>query len=549
MTSQSASDSDGSSAGFERPQSDVAEPLLKMRGIHKRFPGVHALRGVQLDVRAGEVHALVGENGAGKSSLMHILAGVYRADEGTIDFNRQQDVRIQDERAAQKLGIAIVFQERSLFSPLSVAENIFAARQPVNRFGRIDRRRLFTGAEALLKQVSLGHIKPQSPLAELSLAQQQMVEIAKALSLNARLIIFDEPTAALTGTETRALFEVIARLKQAGVAIIYISHRLEEIFEIADRVTVLKDGDWQGTSMVAETNTDRLISRMVGRDIALYQRHADGFTDSRPVMLEVKGLNDADGLRGSRPFLCDINFHVRAGEIVVLAGLAGAGRTELALSLFGARPRASGEIRIAGQSTDIRSPAQAIAAGIGYASEDRKEAGLFPEMSVAQNIVAAKLSAFGSWWFDDRRGYSVAEDYRQRLRLAAPTVRQIVRNLSGGNQQKVVLAKWLLVNPKVLIVDEPTRGIDVGAKTEVHALLREVARNGAAVIVISSDLPEVLALADRIIVLREGRIAGELNGSSASEESILRLATMALMDKRSEIPSGNREIGHRSSKI
>jgi ABC-type sugar transport system ATPase subunit len=503
-----------------------------MRGIHKRFPGVHALKGVHLEVRAGEVHALVGENGAGKTTLMHILAGVYRADEGTIDFNRQQDVVIQDERAAQKLGIAIVFQERSLFSTLSVAENIFAARQPVDRFGRIDRRRLFAGAEELLKQVGLGRIEPQTPLAGLSTAQQQMVEIAKALSLDAKLIIFDEPTAALTGTETRALFEVITRLKQAGVGIIYISHRLEEIFKIADRVTVLKDGVLQGTFPVAQTNTDRLISCMVGREIALHQRHAAGAADSRPVMLEVKGLNDAESLRHSRPFLHDITFQVRAGEILVLAGLAGAGRTELALSLFGARPRASGEIRVAGQATDIGSPAEAIAAGIGYASEDRKEAGLFPEMSIAQNIVAAKLDAFGSWWFDDRRGNGVAEEYRRRLRLATPTVSQVVRNLSGGNQQKVVLAKWLLVNPKVLIVDEPTRGIDVGAKTEVHALLREVARNGAAVIVISSDLPEVLAVADRIIVMREGRIAGALKGASASEEAVLRLATSALMDKQ-----------------
>jgi ABC-type sugar transport system ATPase subunit len=549
MTPNPASDPDGASKAFDRPQPDVGEPLLRMRGIHKRFPGVHALRGVQLDVRAGEVHALVGENGAGKSTLMHILAGVDQADEGTIDFNRQPNVVLHDERAAQKLGIAIVFQERSLFSPLSVAENIFAARQPVNRVGRIDRRRLFNEAEALLKQVSLEQVNPQSPLAQLSLAQQQMVEIAKALSLNARLIIFDEPTAALTGTETRALFEVIARLKRTGVGIIYISHRLEEIFEIADRVTVLKDGIWQGTSPVAETTTDQLISRMVGREIALHQRHTDSSTDRHPVMLEVKGLNDAEEFRQSRPFLCNINFQVCGGEIVVLAGLAGAGRTELALSLFGARPRASGEIRIAGQAVDIRSPAEAIAVGIGYATEDRKETGLFPEMSVALNIVVAKLNAFGSWWFDDRRSNSVADDYRRRLRLATPTVSQVVRNLSGGNQQKVVLAKWLLVNPKILIVDEPTRGIDVGAKTEVHALLREMARTGAAVIVISSDLPEVLAVADRIIVMREGRISGELNGSSASEESILRLATTASMDKRSGNPSGNREIGHRSSKI
>jgi ABC-type sugar transport system ATPase subunit len=501
-------------------------PLLALRGIHKRFPGVHALKGVQLEVRPGEVHALVGENGAGKSTLMHILAGVYQPDEGAIVFNGQTNIAITSERAAQQLGIAIVFQERSLFGTLNVAENIFAGRQPIGGLGRIDRRELFACAQALLKQVGLEHVRPQTALSELSPAQQQMVEISKALSLNAKLMILDEPTAALSDTETRALFRVIRQLRQAGVGVIYISHRLEEIFEIADRVTVLKDGEWQGTFAVAETHPDQLVSRMVGRELALHQRSADVALEVQSVMFEVTGLNDAESFHGTRPFLQDIRLEVRSGEIVVLAGLAGAGRTELALSLFGARPRASGEIRIGGEVVGIRSPAEAIAAGIGYASEDRKEAGLFLDMTVAQNIVAAKLGEFGSWWFDDRRGSGVAEDYCQRLRIATPDVGQVVRHLSGGNQQKVVLSKWLLVNPKVLIVDEPTRGIDVGAKTEVHRLLREVAQRGTAVIVISSDLPEVLSVADRILVMREGRIAGELNGAGATEEGVMRLASM-----------------------
>ena len=280
-----------------------ATPLLQMHRIHKRFPGVHALKGIDFDVQRGEVHALVGENGAGKSTLMHILAGVYQPDEGYIDFNGEQNVVIANERQSQILGIAIVFQERSLFGTLSVAENIFAARQPANAIGRIDRKQLFADTEKLLHDVALDYIKPQQHLSELSLAQQQMIEIAKALSLNARLIIFDEPTAALTDKETRALFSVIAQLKQAGVGIVYISHRLEEVFEIADRVTVLKDGTWQGTFAVSETSTDQLISRMVGREIALHQRHTDAVAETSPVMLEVRGLTDGAEFRDTRPFL------------------------------------------------------------------------------------------------------------------------------------------------------------------------------------------------------------------------------------------------------
>ncbi|MGH9839746.1 MAG: sugar ABC transporter ATP-binding protein [Blastocatellia bacterium] len=505
-----------------------AGPLLVLGGIHKSFPGVRALKGVSLEVRAGEVHALVGENGAGKSTLMNILAGVHQPDSGNISFDGQTSVVIGDEKAAQNLGIAIVFQERSLFPELNVAENIFAARQPAGRLGRIDRPRLFADTRALLTQVGLEAVEPQALAGDLAPAEQQMVEVAKALSLNARLIIFDEPTAALTEAETQALFRVIAQLRRRGTGVIYISHRLEEIFQLADRVTVLKDGEWQATFSVAETNAGELVSRMVGRELALHQQRGDTVKAAAEVRLEVRNLNDADALKRSRPFLREISLSVRAGEIVALAGLAGAGRTELALSLFGARPRAAGEIFISGKQVSIHSPAEAIAAGIGYASEDRKEAGLFPEMTIARNMAAAGLGQFGTWWLDDRRSEQVAEEFRQKLRIASRGPRQIVQTLSGGNQQKVVLARWLLVNPQVLIVDEPTRGIDVGAKTEVHELLFELARRGTAVIVISSDLPEVLAVADRIIVMREGRISGELNGAEATEEKIMRLASMSL---------------------
>ncbi|MBM3832497.1 MAG: sugar ABC transporter ATP-binding protein [Verrucomicrobia bacterium] len=510
-----------------QPASLLSQPLLQMREIHERFPGVHVLKGVNFDVYEGEVHALIGENGAGKSTLMHILAGVCGLESGRIDFGGRSDIIIPDGHSSQQLGIAIVFQERSLFGTLSVAENIFAARQPANRLGKIDRKKLSAQTRALLTRVGLD-VEPRTPLSELPPAQQHMAEIAKALSLNARLIIFDEPTAALTETETRALFKVIGQLKQAGVGIVYISHRLEEIFQIANRVTVLKDGAWQGTFQVSETNTDDLIARMVGRELSLHRRREDVATVRGRVILDVRNLTDAEQFRGSRPFLQNISLQARAGEIAVFAGLAGAGRTELALSLFGVRPRASGDVYIDGRQVFIRSPADAIAAGFGYTSEDRKEAGLFLDQTITQNIVSSRLNEFGAWWLDDRRGEQMAEQFRRKLSVNCQGVRQVVQTLSGGNQQKIVLAKWLLVNPRVLVVDEPTRGIDVGAKAEVHTLLREFASGGAAVIVISSDLPEVLAIADRILVMREGRIVGEVAGSEATEEKIMRLAAISV---------------------
>ena len=497
--------------------------LLSMHGIRKRFGGVQALNGVNLEVRAGEVHALVGENGAGKSTLMHILAGVHQPDEGRIDLDGKANVILANEHAAQQCGVAIVFQERSLFSSLSVAENIFAGRQPV-MWGRIKRKQLYQDTALLLREVGLA-CDPKTPLSELSAAQQQMVEIAKALSLNAKLIIFDEPTAALTETETAALFRVIVDLKRRNVGVVYISHRLEEIFKIADRVTVLKDGVGQGTFEVSEITTDRLITLMVGRALSFHRAEARDIS-AAPMMLEVKGLNDRSLETEVKTVLCDISFKVRQGEIVALAGLCGAGRTELALSIFGARPRDSGEIFVGGQRVQIHSPADAIAAGLAYVPEDRKEAGLFLDMTIAQNTAASSLKEFGMWWFDDAKGHAKAEEFRNRLRIASHSAKQVVQSLSGGNQQKVVLARWLLIRPKVLIVDEPTRGIDVGAKAEVHSLIRDLARAGTAIVVISSDLPEVLAVADRILVMREGRMTGELNGTDATEEKIMRYASM-----------------------
>lgn len=500
----------------------VQRPLLKIENIQKRFPGVHALKGVSLEVYPGEVHALVGENGAGKSTLMHILAGVYQPDGGSLSFDGQNSLVIDDERKAQEIGIGIVYQERSLFSLLSVAENIFAARQPVRRGGRIDQRALLENARRFLQQIDM-NIDPKMPLYQLSPAEQQMVEIAKALSLDARLLIFDEPTAALTETETNALFAVIKRLRQQGVGIIYISHRLEEIFNIADRVTVLKDGEFQGTFDVAKTTAQELVARMVGRDIARLE--FDKPAENGRIMLEVRHLSDQRLARNARIALKDISFALRAGEILVFAGLAGAGRTELALTIFGARPLGSGEILVEGKPIHIHSPQDAIAAGIGYLSEDRKEAGLFLPMTIADNIAVTRLRQFGTWRLNDRKRDEVAEEYRQKLSIAARSVKQVLQTLSGGNQQKVAISKWLLLNPKILIVDEPTRGIDVGAKAEVHNLLYKLAREGMAIIVISSELPEVLAVADRILVICEGRISAELSRAEATESKIVHYAS------------------------
>jgi ABC-type sugar transport system ATPase subunit len=509
--------------------SGAAAPLLAMRGIHKRFPGVHALRGVDLEVSRGEVHALVGENGAGKSTLMHILAGLFPPDEGSLELDGQSIGSIESEHAARELGIAIVFQERSLFRPLTVAENIFAGREPVGRWGILDRRELRRRAGDLLEALEL-EVDPASPLEDLSPAEEQMVEIAKALSLRARLIIFDEPTAALSEHETEVLFRTIRGLKLREVGVIYISHRLEEIFRIADRVTVLKDGEGQGTFPASNVEPGELIRLMVGREPLPLQAESAGGSagsDARSVVLEVRDLRDPEGRRG-RAVLRGVSLQARAGEVLVLAGLTGSGRTELALSIFGARSSAGGEVLLDGRRLALRSPADAIRAGIGYLSEDRKESGLFLEMSISSNIAAARLEEFGSLWLDDRRIGAAASEFREKLRIASRGVDQEVRTLSGGNQQKVLLARWLRIRPRVLIVDEPTRGVDVGAKGEIHRLLRALAREGTAVIAISSDLPEVLALADRILILREGRVSGELAASEASEEEVLRLATLPL---------------------
>jgi rhamnose transport system ATP-binding protein len=491
-------------------------PLLEARGISKSFPGVRALKGVDLEVRSGEVHAVLGENGAGKSTLMHILAGGFPPDEGSL-FLAGKAVSFPSPQAAQEAGVAIVFQERSLAGSLSVAENVFFGRQPTKRWGIIDQRRMREDTLVLLRELDV-QLNPETAVEDLSPADQQMVEIAKALSLDARLLVLDEPTSTLTEAETATLFRVISRLRDRGAGIIYISHRMTEVFRISDRITVLRDGEYQGTFLPAAVSEEQLISRMVGREFRFSAAESASPSAGSAPVLEVHGLSD-DGL------LREISFQIRAGEITGLAGLAGSGRTELAMAIFGARPISSGRIVINGRSVRVGSPRDAIRAGIGYLPEDRKDAGLFLEMSLAANFGAASLERFGCWWLADRAMAEQAADAAARLRLTNPRARA-VQELSGGNQQKVMLARWLLVRPPIFIVDEPTRGIDIGAKMEVHQLLRQLAREGAAILVISSELPEVLALADRILVMREGRLVDDIPRAEASEESLLRSATL-----------------------
>jgi ribose transport system ATP-binding protein/rhamnose transport system ATP-binding protein len=490
-------------------------PRLDARGIGKTFPGVVALEDVSVSVRPGEIHALLGENGAGKSTLGKIIGGVYGADAGEIRLDGAPVAGL-DEKRAGRLGIGIVHQEGSLVPQLSVAENVFAGRQPTGFLGQIDRKALRDKTRAVLDELGVA-IDPEARIAELSPAQGQVVEIAKALSRDLRLLILDEPTAALTLTETQNLFRLVRRLAGRGVAVIYVSHRLAEIFELCHRVTVLKDGRLVGTREVAATSPDELIRMMVGRDVLL-ARSAEPRRPG-PVVIEARHV-------AAPPFVADASITVRAGEIVCLAGLVGAGRTEFCETLFGARRRTAGDILFRGQPARLAGPWDAMAARIGMVCEDRKQAGLFLDMDLAANISAAVLDQVSRHGQVSRaRAEALAEKFVADLGITTPSVRQLVGNLSGGNQQKVLLAKWLALKPEALIVDEPTRGVDVGARSAIYGILRGLAAKGVALLVVSSDLPEVLALSDRIVVMAEGRTVGELEGGTASEEAVLRLAT------------------------
>lgn len=490
-------------------------PLLAMRGIQKRFGGVWALRGVDLTVRAGEVLALVGENGAGKSTLMEILCGNVRADAGDIIY-AGQPVHFAGAREAAFAGISIVHQELSLVPHLTVGENVFCAREPVIPvLGFVNRRQLYRQAAEILKRFDLD-IAPNVRVGDLPVALQQMVEIAKALSLDCRVLVLDEPTSALTDRETDYLFDIVRRLRDQGVAVIYISHKLQEVFALADRVMVLRDGEHVGTRSLEEVDPDALVRMMVGRELGSGYPARDGVR-GRPV-LRVEGLTRAPRFR-------DVSFEVHAGEILGLAGLVGAGRTDVARAIFGADPLDRGTVFLEGRRVTVHDPGVAIGLGIGYVPEDRKELGLFLGLSVQRNICAASLGENSvAGFMSPRRERRMAHRFVQRLRIRTPSLQEATYNLSGGNQQKVMLAKWLSIKPKVLIVDEPTRGVDVGAKAEVHTILRELARRGVAVLMISSELPEILGASDRILVMYEGRVTGGLDAAEATEERIMFLA-------------------------
>ncbi|WP_312530251.1 sugar ABC transporter ATP-binding protein [Paracoccus sp. (in: a-proteobacteria)] len=490
--------------------------LVRMSAITKTFPGVKALDAVNFDLRSGEVHALMGENGAGKSTLMKILSGVYTPDGGQIQVNGAA-ATIDGPRAAQALGIGIIHQELALMNDLTAAQNILIGQEPRQSFGRIDEKALNQRAAQLFARMNID-IDPKARVGGLTIARQQMIEIAKALNLNSRILIMDEPTAALNDAEIAELFTIIRQLRAEGVGIVYISHKMDEIKQISDRVTVMRDGKYVGTVQAADTPISTIISMMVGRELG---NEIAQFPDTsgNNIMLSVRGLTRGRDIR-------DVSFDLRAGEILGFAGLMGAGRTEVARAIFGADRLEAGQILVKGQPVNIRSPRDAVRAGIGYLSEDRKHFGLALPMDVRANIAMASLPGYSDRMgrIEERKLADIAKDFIKRLGIRTPSDRQEVRLLSGGNQQKVVIAKWLLRDCDILIFDEPTRGIDIGAKSEIYALLNGLAAQGKAIIVISSELPEVLRLSHRIAVMCEGRLTGFLPAHS-SQEAIMELAT------------------------
>jgi len=487
-----------------------------MRNICKTYPGVRALDNVSLEVRGGEVHALVGENGAGKSTLMKILAGAETADSGEI-LLKGSPVQIDSPQKAMDLGISTIYQEFNLVPYLNAAENIFLGREPRAKVpGFVDFRTMYNEAQQVIDRLGVA-LDIRTPVNRLSIAQQQMVEIAKATSRRSDIIVMDEPSATLTEHELERLFALIRQLRADGVAVIYISHRLDEIFEIADRVTVLRDGKHIATRDVKDITRDEIIRLMVGRE--LNQMIPKVPAPIGDVVLEVRNISSQNKLH-------DVSLTVRKGEVVGLAGLVGAGRTELARAIFGADPMDTGEILLEGRPVHVRSPQDAIKLGIGLVTEDRKAQGLVLGMAVRENITLANLRALTRFNFIMAgREREVAQKFVTELSIRTPSIEQAVQNLSGGNQQKVVLAKWLFTQSKVLIFDEPTRGIDVGAKTEIYQLMNSLAAQGVGIIMISSELPEVIGMSDRIVVMHEGRIAGELSAAEATQERIMQLAT------------------------
>ncbi len=502
----------------------MTAPLLEMREIRKRFPGVLALDRVSFDLQAGEIHALVGENGAGKSTLMNVLGGVYPHGTYEGEIRVGGDVRRFDGvRASEEAGIAVVHQELSLVPEFTIAENIFLGREP-RRFGVIRAEEIHSRAQRMLDELHLA-LQAQTPLGYLGIGQQHLVEIAKALTREARILVLDEPTAALTESEVDVLFAILGRLRAGGAGIIYISHKLDEVFHLADRITVLRDGHTVSTDPASALDTQSLIARMVGREVA------DIFPPSQrtpqDVVFEARGVTVEDPHVRGKLLVDDVSLSVRRGEVVGIAGLVGAGRSELMMAIFGAHPgRKSGTISVAGKTVSISGPSDAIAAGIGFVTEDRKRFGLLLDHTIVTNLTLAALKRISGPLVTDVDAETAAGQRSMReLRIKANSVFTIAGTLSGGNQQKVVLAKWLLTEPRVLFLDEPTRGIDIGAKQEIYMQINRLAGEGMAIVLVSSELPEVLGLSDRVLVLHEGRLTGQFRREEATAEAVMAAAT------------------------
>ncbi len=494
----------------------MSEVILKLCNIRKEFPGVIALDNVNLSVQKGEVHAIVGENGAGKSTLMNILSGTYMPNQGQIFF-KSEEISFREPRDSQDAGIAMIHQELSLSPSLSIYENIFVGRLKKNRLGLIDRPRMIKESLMLLEELGIRNLDPAMPVRDLSVSQQQLVEIAKAISLQSDIIIMDEPTSSLTNNETVYLFKIIEKLKQKGVSILFISHRMDEVFNISDKITVLRDGRYIECLVTGETDEKEIVSLMVGRPLdKQFHREKRIFIDQDPI-LEVKNLALENAFR-------DISFQLFKGEILGLTGLVGAGRSELVQAIFGVDSHPEGEIFLEGKAVGISHVDEAIEYGIGLIPEGRKIQGIFRDLTVRENISITNLAEQKRFFINRKKEKDFVDSYIQKLRIKTPGPEQKMKFLSGGNQQKAILARWLVNNPRILILDEPTHGIDVGAKAEIYELMDQLASQGMAILLISSELPEILTMSDRIMVMSEGRINGIIPGDEASQEKIMELA-------------------------
>ena len=495
----------------------MGETILKMQGIQKYFSGVHALKGVDFELRAGEVHALMGENGAGKSTLIKVLCGIHKRDGGSVELFGEE-VNFNNIAESQAAGISVIHQELNMMGHLTVAQNMFIGRE-FKQGIFINDKKMEQEAQILFDKMGV-KIDPSTKLGDLTVGKQQMVEIAKAVSRECKLLVLDEPTAALTLPEVEELFKIMNDLRDKGIGMIYISHRMDEINRISDRVTVMRDGEYVGTVNTAEVTKDDIVKMMVGRVIMGDQKAASSVPADAPVILEVKHLNAGKEVK-------DVSFQLRKGEILGFAGLMGAGRTEVARALYGADLKQTGEIFINGKKVHIKTPEQAVKCGICYLSEDRKRYGLMLDKSVTENTTIASVDDFiHAGLINDGAMRNSSSDFNTKLRTKTPSMEQLLKNLSGGNQQKVIIARWLMKNADIFIFDEPTRGIDVGAKSEIYNLMDELVNQGKSIIMISSELPEVLRMSDRIMVMCEGRKTGELDISEANQENIMHLATM-----------------------